>query len=74
MNVLVGLKSCPNCKLAKQLMERQGFDFKYYDAFSREGQKYLKISNVKQMPQLFKNDKFEKSGMAVLNTVDVRNK
>ena len=58
--VLFGTSTCPNCKMAKDLLKKAKIDFEWINA--EENPEIAKKTGVKQAPTLvsFKNDKIEK--------------
>ena len=58
--LLFGTKTCPNCKIAKSLLEKYKVDYEYIDA--EENQKLTKEFDVTQAPTLIinVNGKYEK--------------
>ena len=57
--MLFGTKTCPNCKMAKNLLEKAKVDYKFIDA--EENVELTKKYGVKQAPTLVvvETDKYE---------------
>lgn len=56
MFIILGRSNCPYCDKAKELLEKEGRDYRYIDVLGEGNEVFLSLlkdNNYKQVPQVF---------------------